>query len=317
MKTQITTRMLLILFGIVLMLVGGGVTAQPPQGQSQGQPQSPPPVMSEVPPPNMMPPGMEQQSQQQQQMSQQQGAIGNGTNNVQNNASSDRRPRGMGGRGFGGRGGLRISPEQMEAFRNMTPEQRMDAFRKMHAERDNAATPKATPNPALDATMVKSLMQSEEFSDLNDDAALAWRRLTNEQRLELASMTPEERESFRHELTGFILAADKASTETKERMAGFLTEKQLYAIRALTEKQHTQATQIIEGYTSISLVEKSLAGLPESDRAALKRMLPAEKRAFLASKGYDTSLIDSLFPRLVAAEPQTTSAAAQSSPTNN
>ena len=236
MKTQITTRMLLVSFGIVLMLVGGGVTAQPPQGQSQGQPQSPPPDMSQMmPPPDMMPPEMEQQSQQQQQqMSQQQGATGNGTANAGNNASSGRRPRGMGGRGFGGRGGgLRMSPEQMEAFRNMTPEQRMEAFRKMREERDKAATPKATPNPALDATMVKSLMQSEEFSDLNDDAALSWRRLTNEQRLELASMTPEERESFRHELTGFILAADKASTETKERMAGFLTEKQLYAFRDL------------------------------------------------------------------------------------
>ncbi|MDD4278379.1 hypothetical protein GX645_00465 [Candidatus Sumerlaeota bacterium] len=218
---------------------------------------------------------------------------GNSDNNTASGGGpmSMRGPGGFGGGPMGMRGPQLMTPEQMERFRAMTPEQKMEAFRKMREQQ----RPKATPEPGSEIALAKAYAQPELDLDLNGSTAMAWRRLTDEQRLEMAAWSSEERQHFRQSLREFVLAPDKASTAVVERMTHFLTENQMEAIRKLTDEQHKQASSLIDGYTTAALVMREYSRLPEADREALKKLPPSEKLKYLQEHGIDTTLFRSLF----------------------
>lgn len=194
------------------------------------------------------------------------------------------RQRGQGGPGggmMGGPGGMTITPEMRERFQNMTPEQRMQAMQQM---RQNGGFGRQQSAPV--ATPSAPTYAPQSTKDLNDFVhTTTWRKLNDDQRKKVVQVLPKDRPDFRKNLQLYVMSPDGVTTSVREEIEDFLTPRQQDAIRNLDNEQRTQATKIIESYTSASLVKKFFLSLPEADQQALKRMTPTEKRVFLESKG--------------------------------
>ena len=192
---------------------------------------------------------------------------------------------------------MTMSREDMERLRNMSPEERRETMRRMFDERRRMAE-QPPPDPNRDIALTTSYSESAEFKDLNDATAMIWRKLTDKQRLTLSDMTQLEREAFRNNLKNYIFAPDKLTTDTKAALDAFLTEKQMSSIQVLSTRQREQALKLIDGYTTMVLLQREFAKLPDDARDALKKLTPVAKREYLVAHGYDTTMMDSLFPHL-------------------
>ena len=208
-----------------------------------------------------------------------------GNSGGSNNNSAGSNDGNINRRGFGP--GMGMPPEMWGQMQNMSPEQRRAMFEQMRQQRmgQPAQQPASVSSTPGDQAAIARVYAQQESRDLNDSANLAWRKLTDEQRKTIAAMSEKKRPAFKKMLHDYIQSPDDCSSDTVEKMEGFLTPRQVDSIKKLDKEQRQQAVHVIDGFTSAALVRKFFLDLPKADKDALKKLTPSEKRDYLEQRG--------------------------------